>query len=186
MIALFEDVAMEEAVPAGMKRCCRGQCRKVKPSSDFNRNRVRKDGLSDWCKECCKAHTEKYRKNNPERVRDSRLMCAYGVSVKDYQTMLAAQSGVCAICKSDKPGGKYQSFCVDHCHATGQIRDLLCRFCNLGIGNFKDDVGRMLMGVLYLLKWLNEEALAGEVERVLGLWESRRILTGEQVLLEPG
>jgi hypothetical protein len=48
--------------------------------------------------------------------------------------MFERQGKVCGICKT--PG---KPLCVDHCHATGKVRGLLCRDCNLGLGNYKDN-----------------------------------------------
>ena len=48
--------------------------------------------------------------------------------------MRERQKNVCGICKT--PG---KPLCVDHCHATGKVRGLLCRDCNLGLGNYKDN-----------------------------------------------
>ena len=63
--------------------------------------------------------------------------------------MLAAQGGRCAICGTDKPGGK-GSFHVDHCHVGGEIRGLLCHSCNIGLGQFKDDRERIQAAIAYL------------------------------------
>jgi hypothetical protein len=46
--------------------------------------------------------------------------------------MAAAQGGVCAICKRLPPPGKPLS--IDHDHATGKVRGLLCTRCNLMLG----------------------------------------------------
>ncbi len=48
--------------------------------------------------------------------------------------MRERQKNVCGICKT--PG---KPLCVDHCHATGKVRGLLCRDCNLRLGNYKDN-----------------------------------------------
>ena len=69
--------------------------------------------------------------SNAER----RLWRTYGLTQADYDLLAAAQNGVCAICER-KPRGK---LCVDHDHATRQLRFLLCRSCNIGFGHFGDN-----------------------------------------------
>jgi hypothetical protein len=41
---------------------------------------------------------------------------------------------------------------VDHDHVTGDPRELLCSFCNHGLGNFKDSVQLMQVAIAYLEK----------------------------------
>jgi len=55
----------------------------------------------------------------------------YGLEVADYEAMLAAQNGLCALCGG--PPGKYR-MAVDHCHQTGRVRGLLCNGCNRSLG----------------------------------------------------
>src|SRR6266851_7644995 len=75
------------------------------------------------------------------------LKYTYGISVEEYDALLARQNGKCAICR-EKPEG--QTLCVDHCHVTGRIRGLLCRNCNVGLGNYRDDPRLMRAGAAYL------------------------------------
>lgn len=56
----------------------------------------------------------------------------YGLVKGEYDTMLAAQGGVCALCGRNDNGGK--AFAVDHDHSTGRVRGLLCDLCNRGLG----------------------------------------------------
>ena len=67
--------------------------------------------------------------------REERLKQVYGLSMQDYDAMVAQQGGVCAICKRqpDRP------LFVDHCHASGKVRGLLCHPCNAAIGFMRDD-----------------------------------------------
>ena len=76
-----------------------------------------------------------------ETGRESQLRI-YGLTVDQYDAMLAAQDGVCAICKSPDPNGRSGStyFVVDHDHATGDVRGLLCAPCNSGIGLLQDSI----------------------------------------------
>jgi Recombination endonuclease VII len=66
--------------------------------------------------------------------RDRKRAGRYRLSLEDYRDMLERQGKVCGICKT--PG---KPLCVDHCHATDKVRGLLCRDCNLGLGNYKDN-----------------------------------------------
>jgi hypothetical protein len=66
--------------------------------------------------------------------RDKCRARSHGLSLQDYRAMRERQGNVCRICKT--PG---KPLCVDHCHATGKVRGLLCRDCNLGLGNYKDN-----------------------------------------------
>lgn len=76
----------------------------------------------------------------------------YGISSFEYDEMLKRQSGGCAICGSTAPGAstKRKRFDVDHSHATGKVRGLLCQSCNLGLGKFKDDLNYLRAAILYL------------------------------------
>jgi hypothetical protein len=78
------------------------------------------------------------------------LSYRYGITSDDYDRMLAEQGGCCAICQTDKPGGKARAWSVDHCHSTNKVRGLLCHRCNVGLGYFKDDPVRMARAISYL------------------------------------
>jgi Autographiviridae endonuclease VII len=79
-------------------------------------------------------------------LRRGQLKRLYGISSADYDALLAKQDGVCAIC--GKPSE--ETLCVDHCHATGTIRGLLCRKCNTGLGCYEDDPATMITSLAYL------------------------------------
>lgn len=81
--------------------------------------------------------------------RKSALKSTYGLTLEDFDRMLAAQGGACAICKTCVPGGPGR-FSVDHCHTTGRVRGLLCNNCNRGIGGLKDDANLLRAAIAYL------------------------------------
>jgi hypothetical protein len=82
-----------------------------------------------------------YRKRIIERMRRKR----YGISHSEWAHLLALQGGVCAIChRAAHP------LCIDHCHATGQVRGLLCRKCNSGLGYYADNPARLRAAADYL------------------------------------
>jgi hypothetical protein len=84
-------------------------------------------------------------------------MRRYGITAEDADAMLLAQGGVCAICRA-APAAH-----VDHDHATGAVRALLCFNCNGGLGQFRDDP-LLLHAAAYYVQFhtLRQEALAGQ------------------------
>lgn len=72
-----------------------------------------------------------------------------GLSPADYQAMLDEQGGVCAIC-GDPPG--VQALAVDHDHATGYVRGLLCTNCNHLLGKAKDNRTVLEAAIAYLAR----------------------------------
>jgi hypothetical protein len=63
------------------------------------------------------------------KARDKYLQRKYGITLKQYNKMLRDQKQSCAICKKHKSKFK-RSLAVDHNHATGKVRSLLCFYCN--------------------------------------------------------
>jgi hypothetical protein len=95
--------------------------------------------------------------NGPTITQEQRLTCqCSGCGVEkelgqaDYEAMLSAQGGCCAICRKSPIEG--QRLAVDHNHATGAVRGLLCTHCNTMLGYAKEDEARMLAGIEYLKK----------------------------------
>jgi hypothetical protein len=59
----------------------------------------------------------------------------YKLTPAQYTALVEAQGSVCAICaKTPAPGRRLH---VDHCHATGVVRALLCNKCNLNVGVYE-------------------------------------------------
>lgn len=131
------------------KRC--SKCKEVKPLSQFAKNAER---IRSNCKSCCSAYGKIYRVNGPigrvihknenetksERFRRWSLKKRFNLTVHQYQEMLDAQKGLCAIC--GKPEAGFNQYgpiplSVDHDHCTGNVRALLCRRCNTFIGKLE-------------------------------------------------
>jgi hypothetical protein len=127
------------------------KCGIEKPITGFAARKERPNGLGirSKCKECSNKISQTHRDNNPGYTRERNLKTLYGITHNDYLKMLEAQNGRCAICGTDTPGGK-RAFHVDHCHATGKVRGLLCGNCNRGIGYLKDSVSNLSSAILYL------------------------------------
>lgn len=86
------------------------------------------------------------RANHPEREHLRRALtpkgsrsrlAVYGMSPDDYARMVRSQEGCCAIC------GEAAVLQVDHHHASGIVRALLCGPCNRTIGHAREDPWRL-------------------------------------------
>jgi hypothetical protein len=89
-----------------------------------------------------------WRARNLDRQKDYELRSRNGVTLEEYGFFFDAQGGVCAICEQSPAEGKFLS--VDHCHDTKRIRGLLCRNCNLALGNLKDDPDLIMRAAMYM------------------------------------
>lgn len=89
---------------------------------ECGRNRAERFFSSRRAKRCASCVKRSRSKGAHER----RVMATYGLKRGEYDQLLRAQGGVCAICGQPRR----QRLSVDHCHKTGVVRGLLCRMCN--------------------------------------------------------
>lgn len=112
-----------------MQTCSR--CEIPKDDSCFYKRKER-GTLRTMCKECQARMAAVYYRNNKEkhRVASRRysLKKCYGISLEDYNARVVRAGGKCEVCRQVKP------LVVDHDHATGKFRGLLCHNCNTAIG----------------------------------------------------
>ena len=126
----------------GKNRCCR--CRKQKDKAFFTERMFK--SAHPYCKECKKSSGQK-----------SSLKKQFQLSQLDYSYLLKKQKNRCSICKQEETFINYHTkeiiaLAVDHCHETGVIRGLLCRYCNLMLGNAKDSIKTLKAAIKYLQK----------------------------------
>lgn len=127
-----------------MRRC--SVCKVEKPKTEFHG--------SNRCKPCDRAYLKAWRqtpkgKATYDRINRRAVLRRYGVTIDDYDEMMASHNGLCAICRRVDPEGR--RLAVDHNHATGRVRGLLCRPCNTALGLFGDDLLHLESAVRYLL-----------------------------------
>lgn len=94
-----------------------------------------------WC-------TSRERKDASTRAHRARVAKVYGIPADAYDRLYEAQDGLCAICR--RATGKTRRLSVDHDHATGKVRGLLCRVCNDLLGHARDDVEFFARAIRYL------------------------------------
>ena len=154
-------------IPPGCKWC--PECAEVKPYAQFPRNRSMRDGYMTYCKPCHNRMGRESKERNGG-ARNYHLRRRYGITAEHFDRMLAEQNGMCAICR-EAPAEH-----VDHDHATGRVRGLLCFNCNGALewgsprqqgrsrrGKFRDRTDLMLQAVAYLRggDWQSAHELPG-------------------------
>lgn len=82
-----------------------------------------------------------------EIARRSKYRSRYGIHHDEYLALLLEQEGLCAICKT--PSERLQ---LDHCHATGRVRGILCFRCNNALGCVGDQQLVLAEAIAYLRK----------------------------------
>lgn len=100
-----------------------------------------------------RAYVKRYAQANPEATMDKQYQRYYGLTLSEYEAMVAARGGLCDIChrpESMTQRGKVKRLSVDHDHDTGAVRGLLCSACNRALGFFGDDVTRVADAATYL------------------------------------
>jgi hypothetical protein len=84
-----------------------------------------------------------YRESNREALRWYSRGRAYGLTAAEAQALVS--SGVCDLC-----GRATENLHIDHDHATGAIRGVLCQSCNTGLGKLGDTVAGLERALAYL------------------------------------
>ncbi len=103
----------------------------------------------------CYRQSEKYKittklYHQSGKYKAHKLMYVYKLSIEDYNELFNQQEGKCRICSKEFNIKDPHDVCIDHSHATGKVRGILCRKCNLGLGAFDDDIGKLLCVIKYL------------------------------------
>lgn len=135
-------------------------------NKDSIRERQRK--WADENKEHRRTKSQRHYLVNKDRQADLALRRRFGLSLLQYNDMLASQGGGCAICGTETSlkGGKPIRFSVDHdrscCpgdHSCGTcVRGLLCNHCNVGVGHLRDNVELLQSAIEYLKRHHADEA----------------------------
>ena len=93
-----------------------------------------------------------YRRRDPAVVaavrRDYKLRIAYGITSSEFDAMFTSQGSCCAICKGTDP--VHHNWVVDHHHATGKIRGILCSPCNIALRKDRDTIDHLKRALAYI------------------------------------
>jgi hypothetical protein len=136
-------------------RC--SSCKESLPLSAFTPGVVTRS--RGRCQACAKAYSKEHYLRNREKylanMKKYNLMKLYGMTPEDYDSLLESQNGRCAICKAEsgwvhRQSGGLKKLSVDHDHATGRVRGLLCDRCNTAIGKLNHDPNLLRAAIDYL------------------------------------
>lgn len=137
-----KSVRRQMHIAATEKTC--SKCKQTLPVSCFGKQANDADLYRASCSECLRVARSE--------LAFRKALANHNLTREEYERVLESQRGVCAICC--KPGNpkrkRHYPLNFDHCHKTGKFRGLLCDRCNLGIGNFDDDVERFRAVIDYL------------------------------------
>ncbi len=148
-----------------------------------------------------KAYRQKYKEENPEkfaaynkkrRIRNvnvrmkAELKFHYEITVEQYEEISLLQDHVCLICRTFIPSARAKRLFLDHDHSTGELRALLCHFCNAGLGYFKENIQLFERAIQYVQEFgksISSDPWPDRVRKVLGALseESSETASGDYV-----
>jgi hypothetical protein len=138
------------------KECAK--CKETKSLSEYHKDKGGYLGTAYWCKVCACENSRKNhhlrKANNPEyklAKKNDYIKNRYGLSLEEYESKLRTQR-FCEICKLDLISSTDTPH-LDHCHDTGKVRGFLCKHCNWGLGDFKDNETFLNSAINYLRKY---------------------------------
>lgn len=130
------------------KKC--NDCGDIKHISEFSRKtNLRPEHICKVCKNKKQNAMRSVNKKSKLSVRKRHLLVKYNLSFDAFEALHSSQGGKCAICRKEIHLLDKHT-CVDHDHSTGSVRGILCKPCNSGIGQLKDDVKNLQSAIEYL------------------------------------
>lgn len=144
-----------------LKRC--NHCKQHKSLDEFARLTNGEYGRQKRCRACQRIMVKGCPSTHGKKKRLKHLKYFYGMTQEQLEGLLESQNGQCAICGCTEESHRMNSgrfLYVDHCHATGTIRGLLCARCNTGLGAFADNPEFLRLAAAYL-ESRSESALSG-------------------------
>jgi hypothetical protein len=131
-----------------IKICRKCQCELI----DGNNFNVSLAKYQNWiCNPCKNEYDLALKEKNPFRNHGASIR-RYGISTTEYEQLYKEQNGCCKICKDLAPlhSNDRTRLYVDHCHDTKKVRGLLCKNCNSGLGQFRENIKTMEDAIQYL------------------------------------
>lgn len=124
---------------------------KIRSIRYYNNNKEKeKKRHADW-RDRNPEWSANHHARHPEKRKENKLR-KYNLTLAEYYELLEKQNGKCVICETS--GDSKNTFpCVDHCHDSGMVRGLLCKYCNASLGLMRDDPQLLENAAEYLYKF---------------------------------
>ncbi len=137
----------KEAITFEGKPCrtCKGTTRYLKTNQCIQCRATARKAWREKNVEHRASYDQSYYAENRKKLDHIAMLRRYQMTQEEYDEMHAASQGHCAICSQHK-----ERLCIDHCHATGKVRGLLCYNCNTGLGLMRDNVDYLASAIEYL------------------------------------
>lgn len=127
-----------------LKACTR--CGHSKPLFEFGKDSRNKSGLKAECKACARAYANARPRTNINRLAmEGYYRRTFGLTPEGVKALKDSVGNCCEIC-----GDRVERLVVDHNHATGEVRGILCTNCNSGIGKLQDSPSVLEAAIAYL------------------------------------
>lgn len=169
-VAARKDVCAFKVETVAEKKCTK--CKETKSVEEFYRHKSTRDGRCYWCIVCHKKSSTKWEQENSERSKASharwrdrnpdkranvQLMRRYGITFAEYNEMITAQQGNCALCGKALGKSKRRHH-VDHDHSKKgreSVRGILHSKCNILLGSCNENIEVLQAAIDYLKRGLN-------------------------------
>lgn len=128
-------------------------CKSLKKPEEFNKRTptaANRRPVQNLCRLCQKGYAAGHWGNTEHRQKkkDYSRWYKYNLTKEEFAKLKTEQGGYCKLCKKPEPANR--ELCVDHCHATGRVRGLLCLKCNSAIGQLGDDEAGLQKALQYI------------------------------------
>jgi hypothetical protein len=133
------------------------ECKTVKKRAwvEANRDvhRERNEARKQRDKELATDDSERRERGAYRHERFKYTLKKYGITEEDFNRMVEEQAGRCAICQKIPDGKTFtQRLFIDHCHANGNVRELLCWHCNVTLGHINENISTLQSMIAYIEK----------------------------------
>ncbi len=126
----YRNYKVPKQIVDGTLQC--SKCGKWKIVAAFGPSKITSTGYASWCQQCWK------------------LNQLYHITSEEYDGLLEAQGGTCAICGSADPKARDAYFQVDQDRVSGRVRGLLCSSCHTALRGFHEDIALLVQAITYL------------------------------------